>query len=296
MDELGILYVVATPIGNLEDITLRAIRILKEVDVIAAEDTRRTRALLSHLGVSKLLVSYYDAVEGRRVPRLITRLERGERIALVTDAGTPGLSDPGHKLVTAASRAGIPVVPVPGASAVTAALAVAGLSCDRFAFEGFLPARGAARTRRLKALSTDPRTLVFFEAPHRLGRTLDQLHTALGDRQAVMARELTKRYEEIRRGTLAGLCDAARDERVRGEVTLVVAGVAGEQVSDEKDTGDLDDVIGRALEAAASEGSSIRDVVDQVVAERGGRRRDVYRRTLALATKCKQEKGFSGLE
>ena len=291
MDESGILYVVATPIGNLEDITLRAIRILKEVHVIAAEDTRRTRALLSHLGVSKLLVSYYDAVEVQRVPRLVARLERGERIALVTDAGTPGLSDPGHKLVTAALRAGIPVVPIPGPSAVTAALTVAGLPCDRFAFEGFLPARGAARTRRLEALRTEPRTLVFFEAPHRLERTLDALQTALGDRQAVIARELTKRYEEIRRGTLSGLREAIRDQSVRGEMTLVVAGAGGEQASDVGGAGDLDAAIGRALETAAREGTSIRDVVTRVVAERGGRRREVYRRTLALATKCKRDNG-----
>jgi 16S rRNA (cytidine1402-2'-O)-methyltransferase len=291
MAESGILYVVATPIGNLEDITLRAIRILKEVDVIAAEDTRRTRALLSHLGVSKPLVSYYDAVEVQRAPRLVQRLERGERIALVSDAGTPGLSDPGHRLVTAASQAGIPVVPIPGPSAITATLAVAGLPCERFAFEGFLPTRGATRTRRLEALRSEQRALVFFEAPHRLARTLEALQVTLGDRQAVMARELTKRYEEIRRGTLASLRDAVCEQNVRGEVTLVVAGVGREQIRGAHGEEDIDAVIGRALEAATREGSSIRDVVDRVVAERGGRRREVYRRTLALAAKGKGDDG-----
>jgi len=289
MADSGILYVVATPIGNLEDITLRAIRILKEVDVIAAEDTRRTRALLSHLGVSKQLVSYYDAVEAQRAPRLVQRLERGERIALVSDAGTPGLSDPGHRLVTAASRAGIPVVPIPGPSAITATLAVAGLASERFAFEGFLPSRGATRTRRLEALRSEPRALVLFEAPHRLARTLEALQAILGDRQAVMARELTKRYEEIRRGTLSDLRGVAREQKVRGEVTLVVAGVGKESIDDPHDREDIDAVIERALEAATKEGRSVRDVVDRVVAERGGRRREIYRRALALAAKGKSE-------
>jgi 16S rRNA (cytidine1402-2'-O)-methyltransferase len=222
---------------------------------------------------------------------LVARLERGEQIALVTDAGTPGLSDPGYKLVTAALRAGIPVVPIPGPSAVTAALAVAGLPCDRFAFEGFLPARGAARARRLEALRTEARTLVLFEAPHRLERTLDALRGVLGDRQAVIARELTKRYEEVRRGTLSDLRDAIRDHSIRGEMTLVVAGASGQEASDAGDESDLDAAIGRALKAAAREGTSVRDVVDGVVAERGGRRREVYRRTLAMAARSKRDKG-----
>jgi len=286
----GILYVVATPIGNLDDITLRAVRVLREVDVVAAEDTRRTRALLSHLGISKVLVSYYDAVEVRRAPRLVARLERGARVALVSDAGTPGLSDPGHRLVSASSQAGIPVIPIPGPSAITAALAVAGLPCDRFVFEGFLPARGAARTRRLEALRAEPRTLVFFEAPHRLARTLEELGAALGDRQAVMARELTKHHEEIRRGTLGSLHhDVACEQGVRGEVTLVLAGAGRGPVLDACDGGSLDEAIRRALKAAAKEGGSIRDVVDRVAAEQGGRRRDIYRRTLAMAGKRRRE-------
>lgn len=283
----GTLYVVATPIGNLDDITLRAIKTLKEVDLVAAEDTRRTRALLSHFGISTPLVSYYDAVESRRVQGLLRRLERGERIALVSDAGTPGLSDPGHRLVGGAARAGIPVVAVPGPSALTAALAVAALPHDRFVFEGFLPSRGAARRRRLEALAREERTIVLFEGPHRLARTLGDLCEALGDRPAVLCRELTKRFEEVRRDTLAGLRAAVGNGlEARGELTLVVEGgvaaLSAGQDARETDANALDAAITAALDAVGREGGSVRDAVDRVAAERGGRRREIYRRALEL--------------
>jgi 16S rRNA (cytidine1402-2'-O)-methyltransferase len=278
----GILYVVATPIGNLEDITLRALRVLAEVDLIAAEDTRRTRGLLAHHRIRTPLVSYYDAIEARRVPQLLARLGRGERIALVSDAGTPGISDPGHRLLAAAARAGIAVVPVPGPSALTTALTVAGLPTDRVAFEGFLPARGAARRRRLETLRREPRTIVLFEAPHRLGRTLADLLEALGDRPAVLARELTKRFEEVRRGTLASLAHGVAAHGVRGEVALVIGGWP-ETDGDAGSGADLDTRILRAFEAAAAAGGSVRDVVDRVAGEVGGRRREIYRRALALS-------------
>jgi 16S rRNA (cytidine1402-2'-O)-methyltransferase len=278
----GILYVVATPIGNLEDITLRAIRILTEVDLIAAEDTRRTRGLLAHHGIRTPLVSYYDAIEARRVPQLLARLERGERIALVSDAGTPGISDPGHRLLAAAVRAGIAVVPVPGPSALTTALTVAGLPTDRVVFEGFLPARGAARRRRLETLRREPRTIVLFEAPHRLGRTLAELLEVLGDRPAVLARELTKRFEEVRRETLTSLAHGVAAHGVRGEVALVIGGGSEEDGSAGSGV-DLDTRIVRAFEAAAATGGSLRDVVDRVAGEVGGRRRQIYRRALALS-------------
>ncbi len=278
----GTLYVVATPIGNLEDITLRALRILKEVDVIAAEDTRHTRGLLVHHGIHTPLVSYYDAVEARRVPGLLARLERGERIALVSDAGTPGISDPGHRLIAAAARAGVAVVPVPGASALITALTVAGLPTDRVVFEGFLPVRGAPRRCRLAALQHEPRTIVLFEAPHRLDRTLADLCSVLADRPAVLARELTKRFEEIRRGTLASLAEAVAAQGVRGEIALVIGG-APEADEDAGSSADLDARIARALEAAAAAGGSVRDAVDRVASEVGGRRREIYRRALALA-------------
>lgn len=288
MAEIGVLYVVATPIGNLEDITLRALRVLKDVDVIAAEDTRRTRLLLSHFGITRPLVSYYDAVEARRAPLLLARLRRGERVALVSDAGTPGISDPGHRLITAAIDAGVRVAPIPGPSALTATLGVAGLPTDRFVFEGFLPVRGSGRARRLDALRTETRTLVLFEAPHRLERTLRDLHAVLGDRPAVLARELTKRYEEVRRGTLAELRDAVSALALRGEVTLVVGGAPAQASGSTAPGLDVDAAIKRALRDAVHEGASVRDVVDRVVAECGGRRRDIYRRALALAGEVKR--------
>jgi 16S rRNA (cytidine1402-2'-O)-methyltransferase len=290
----GTLYVVATPIGNLDDITLRALKVLKDVDLVAAEDTRRTRALLSHFGIATPLVSYYDAVESRRVQGLLRRLERGESIALVSDAGTPGVSDPGHRLIAGAAAAGIPVVAIPGPSALTAALAVAAVPQDRFVFEGFLPPRGAARRRRLEALAREERTIVLFEAPHRLARTLGDLHDALGDRLAVVCRELTKRFEEVRRDTLASLRVAVgRDLQARGELTLVVEGLREERdagrgarrtASDipQTDADGVDAAIAAALDAVGREGGSVRDAVDRVVAERGGRRREIYRRALAL--------------
>lgn len=220
----GVLYVVATPIGNLEDITLRALRILKEVDSIAAEDTRRTRQLLSHYGIRAALVSYYDAVEAAKAPRLISEMKAGKKIALVSDAGTPLLSDPGLRLVREAVRAGIPVVPIPGASALTAVLSVSGLPIDRFAFEGFLPAAATERRARLTRLREERRTLVFFEAPHRLEQTLKDLGEILGDREAVLAREVSKLHEEFLRGKLSEIERAARARRLKGEITLIVGG------------------------------------------------------------------------
>src|SRR5881398_579613 len=196
----GVLYVVATPIGNLEDIALRALRVLREVDLIAAEDTRHTRVLLSRHGISRPVTSYYDAVERARAPGIVEKLKAGARVALVSDAGTPGIADPGYHLVRGALAAGVPVVPIPGPSAVTALVSVAGLPADRFVFEGFLPTRPGARAARLVALAGEPLALVFFEAARRLAAFLAVAETALGDREATIARELTKRHEELLRG------------------------------------------------------------------------------------------------
>jgi 16S rRNA (cytidine1402-2'-O)-methyltransferase len=275
----GVLYVVATPIGNLEDLSPRALRVLGEVDLIAAEDTRRTRALLTHHGLRRPLASYYDAVERERAPALARKLQDGARVALVSDAGTPGLNDPGYHLVRAALEAGVPVVPIPGPSAVTALLSVAGIPCERFAFEGFLPSRAGPRRRRLEALRDDPRALVFLEAGRRLPGFLDAAAAALGDRQAVVGRELTKRHEEILRGRLSEIAGtlAARD-LVRGEVTVLVAGCA--EPPPAAGTGaDLDERI-RALRA---EGSSLRDLAATLALEFGLSKRGVYQRALALA-------------
>ncbi|MGH2349104.1 MAG: 16S rRNA (cytidine(1402)-2'-O)-methyltransferase [bacterium] len=223
----GTLYVVGTPIGNLEDITLRALGVLKDVDVIACEDTRHTRLLLSRHGITTPLVSYHEHNEARRAADLIGRLERGESVALVSDAGMPLLSDPGYPLVTSAVARSIPVVAVPGPSAVTAALAVSGLPTERFLFAGFLPRKGAERRRALDDFSDVPYTLVFFEAPHRIMQTLGDLQAVLGNRRVAVVRELTKRFEEVLRGDLNDVVEHIGERVPRGEFTIVVEGATG---------------------------------------------------------------------
>lgn len=223
----GRLDVVATPIGNLSDLSPRAREVLAAADVIAAEDTRHTRALLQAIGVSRPLLSLHTHNESKRVRELLARLAAGEAVALVSDAGTPLLSDPGYELVREAALAGCEVRAVPGPSAITAALAVAGLPTDRFCFEGFLPARASERRTRLSTLAAEQRTLVFFEAPHRIEECLADLATVFGaGRRAAVARELTKAHETTYRGTLAQLCERAKSEAnfARGEITVVVQG------------------------------------------------------------------------
>jgi 16S rRNA (cytidine1402-2'-O)-methyltransferase len=218
----GCLYLVATPIGNLEDITLRAIRILKEADLIACEDTRQTQKLLQHYGIRKEMVSYHEHNELTRSPELAIELEQGAKIALVSDAGTPGISDPGHRLVTLCLRHHIPVVPIPGPSALVAALAASGLPTEEFLFVGFLPPRAGARRKALDALKAESRTLIFYEAPHRVVETLADASEILGPRPGVIAREITKIHEEFLRGPLAELLDSARKRAPRGEITLLI--------------------------------------------------------------------------
>jgi 16S rRNA (cytidine1402-2'-O)-methyltransferase len=225
----GRLDIVATPIGNLGDLSPRAKQALAEADIVAAEDTRHTLGLLQSIGVARPLVSLHEHNETRRVPELLAQLEDGAVVALVSDAGTPLLSDPGFELVTLAARAGIEVRAIPGPSAITAALAVAGLPTDRFCFEGFLPARASERRERIAALVDETRTLVFFEAPHRIAESLADLAAAMGsEREAVIAREITKAHETIYRGTLAQLAERAQSEAniARGEITLVVHGAS----------------------------------------------------------------------
>lgn len=229
----GVLYVVATPIGNLADISARAREVLAAVDVVAAEDTRHSGTLLSHLGVKTPLLSLHDHNEAERAPMLVARLQGGESVALISDAGTPLISDPGFDLVRAARAAGIAVTPVPGASALVAALSVSGLPTDRFGFEGFLPAKPSARRERLAALAGDARTLVFYESVHRLKDSLQDMAAVFGaGRRAVLARELTKLHEGVRDATLAQLLEwaAADPAAAKGEVVLMVAGAqaAGE--------------------------------------------------------------------
>lgn len=220
--EPGRLYVVSTPIGNLEDITLRALRVLREVDLIAAEDTRHTRKLLAHHGIRTHLAGFRQHRQHRQAPALVGRLLGGESVALVTDAGTPGVSDPGTVLVQMAVAAGVPVSPVPGPSAVTALLSVAALPADGFVFAGFLPARPGRRRRTLEALAAQDRTFVVYESPHRLQKTLALMAEVLGDRPAVVGRELTKHFEEIARGTPAELSERFGGREVRGEIAIAV--------------------------------------------------------------------------
>jgi len=231
---LTCLYIVATPIGNRDDITLRAIEILKTVDLIAAEDTRHSRPLLNHLGISTRLVSYREHNEAASTQGLITFLQAGQSVALISDAGTPLISDPGYRLVKAAREAGIQVSPIPGVSAVVAALCASGMATDRFSFQGFLPAKRVGRQRHLQALAMDTQTLVFYEAPHRINETLDDVASTLGaDRSVTLARELTKRFEQIWHGTSAEAITHLQSGLIpaRGEFVLLVAGADSDQAS-----------------------------------------------------------------
>jgi 16S rRNA (cytidine1402-2'-O)-methyltransferase len=224
----GTLYIVATPIGNLEDITLRALRVLREVDAVAAEDTRHTQILLNHYGIQTPLTSYHEHNERTKAEDLVKRLLQGADIALVSDAGTPAISDPGFRLVLQAVRAGIRIIPIPGASALTAVLSASGLPTDKIVFEGFLPAKKTQRRERLQRVRDERRTLIFYEAPHRVLETLDDVHALLGDREAVLAREVSKIHEEFLRGRVSELIRMLRRREIRGEITLVISGSAGE--------------------------------------------------------------------
>jgi len=220
----GTLYLVATPIGNLEDITLRALRTLKECDVVAAEDTRRTGQLLKHFGISRRLLSYFQFNEAKRSEEIIGRLQRGEKVALVTDAGSPGVSDPGERVVKAAIGAGLRVEPVPGPSALVAALTASGLATDEFHFIGFLPHKPGQRQKRLERLKGYEGTLVIYESPYRVERLLGELNEMFTARQVVLARELTKRFEEYLRGTPAQLLEIFKQRSLKGEFVVLVAG------------------------------------------------------------------------
>jgi 16S rRNA (cytidine1402-2'-O)-methyltransferase len=221
-DGTGCLYLVGTPIGNLEDITLRALRILREADQIAAEDTRHTQKLLNHYEISRPLVSYHEHNEMTRAPELLIALEQGAKIALVSDAGMPLVSDPGYRLVSLCLRHQIPVVPVPGPSALLASLSASGLPNEEFLFVGFLPARSGERRRALERLRIEDRTIIFYEAPHRLEECLADAREILGDRPACLAREVTKLHEEFRRGKLSALASSLQERPARGEITLLI--------------------------------------------------------------------------
>jgi len=275
----GVLYIVATPIGNLEDITLRALRILKEVDLIAAEDTRHTKKLLTHYGIASRLTAYHEHNEKTKAQSLVEQLKQGKRMALVCDAGTPAISDPGYRLVREAISAGVKVVPIPGPSALTAVLSVSGLPTDRIVFEGFLPAKKSERRRRLESLRDESRTIVFYEAPHRLRNCLEDLLQILGDREIVLAREMSKIYEEFLRGRLSDVKNEAEGRKVLGEVAIVVRG--SEPGREEKR--DQKELLYAEIERLKREGMRVKEIAALLGEKFSYPKREIYR--LVLETK-----------
>jgi len=275
----GTLYLVATPIGNLEDLTFRALRILKEVDLVAAEDTRHSRKLFNHYGISTPLTSYFAHNEAQKGERLLAELQAGKSVALISDAGTPAISDPGFLLVRRCRDEGIAVLAVPGPSAVIAALAISGLPTERFAFEGFLPARSKARREALRQLRTELRTTIFYEAPHRLPATLREICEELGaERFVAVARELTKLHEELFRGPAKAAVEHFGAGRVRGEIVLLVAPAAAGAV----EPATAVDSVEESLRKLRGEGLPLRQAVKQVAKAFGLPGDEVYRRALAM--------------
>ncbi|SDF01582.1 16S rRNA (cytidine(1402)-2'-O)-methyltransferase [Sporolituus thermophilus] len=284
MTKTGTLYLCATPIGNLEDITYRVVRLLREVSLIAAEDTRHTRKLLAHFDIHTPLTAYHEHNKQAKGPELIGRLLAGEDIALVSDAGMPGISDPGADLVRLALAAGVTVVPVPGPNAALTALVASGLDTTTFTFVGFLPKTNKKRREWLAALASLPHTLIFYEAPHRLIATLNELREFLGDRPAVAGRELTKKFEEFVRGTLTSLLAHYQSHEPRGEFTLIVAG-AGESAPAAPQAAPAEVPLADAVAALVAAGRPKKEAIRAVAAERGLSRREVYQAVVAAEGK-----------
>lgn len=275
--QAGTLYIVGTPIGNLEDMTLRAIKVLHHVNWIAAEDTRHTAKLLNHFDIKTPQLSYYEHNQQRRIPSLVESLRQGNAIALVTDAGMPGISDPGYELVKACLEAEIPVIPIPGVSASLTALSVAGLPTDRFVFEGFLPTKNKERQQRLTLLKTESRTIILYEAPHRLLETLQDLEQNLDSKRSiVIARELTKLHEEFWRGTLAEAVQYYQEHNPKGELTLVIAGAS------ESPTPLTEEQLKAELERLLQQGISRSEASRQLAAATSLPRRQIYQLALTL--------------
>jgi len=268
----GTLFVVSTPIGNLEDISLRAIRVLREADVVAAEDTRHTAMLLQHFGISRPATSLHEHNEDRKAPALVDRLRAGAKIALVTDAGTPSVSDPGYRLIRAAVDAGVRVEAIPGASAVLAALVSSGLPTDSFVFAGFPPPKSAARDTWLDALRDERRTLLIFEAPHRILQTLEAALRVLGDRQVAVGRELTKLHEEVVRGPLSSV--VGRLAPPRGEYTVVLAGASRASANEPEQVSDHQ--LLTEFNLLTEDGKTRREAIRDVAERHGIRARDVF--------------------
>jgi len=272
----GTLYIVATPIGNLEDITLRALRVLKEVDIVAAEDTRHSQKLLTRYEIHTPLTSYHDHNKEDKAPVLVAKLLDGKSVALVSDAGTPGISDPGYFLINLALDQNIPVVPIPGATAAIAALSVSGLPTDSFVFEGFLPSKHIARVRRLEALKAEKRTLVFYEAPHRIIAAVEDLQKVLGDRKAVVTRELTKVHEEAIRGSLSHILQRLNSGSIKGEFTIILHGAAETPAEQHLDTKEY------LKELMLHRGLSKKEAIAVAADKLGLPKKEVYKESLKM--------------
>lgn len=270
----GTLYIVATPIGNLEDITFRAVRILKEVDAVAAEDTRHSLKLLSSLGISKPMISYWSEKEKARAEDIVKMLGQGRSVALISDAGTPGISDPGAVVVKRAIEEGYRVVPVPGPSAVAAAVSVSGLNSDEFLFIGFMPQKQMQRRKKLLTLLHESRTMVFYEAPHRIVESVSDMLEVFGSRQAVVCRELTKLHEETLRGALSDIVDAVKSSKIAGEYVVMIAGASDEQPSAEDA---LDEVL-----LLMKKGKGRKEAVSIIAKQYGLSKKELYDKSLAV--------------
>lgn len=269
----GTLYIVSTPIGNLEDITLRALRVLKEVDVIAVEDTRHSSKLLTHYGISKPLISYWGEKEKVRSEEVLGRLQAGQAVALISDAGTPGISDPGSVLIEKAIEAGIGIVSVPGPSALTAAISISGMPVKEFTFIGFMPPKKTQRQKMLNDLSHEKRTLVFYEAPHRVFETLEDMLEVLGDRKAALVKEITKIHEETLSGGLDDIIEQLVNRTIAGEYVIIVEGKRKEDVS-------FEDAL-QELKALMKQGKGRKDAVRIIAGQYGLSKKELYDRSLA---------------
>ncbi|RJP60844.1 MAG: 16S rRNA (cytidine(1402)-2'-O)-methyltransferase [Deltaproteobacteria bacterium] len=279
----GTLYIVATPIGNLEDITFRALRTLKEVNLIAAEDTRRTRILLNHYSIKTPLTSYYEYNKLIKGKQLIDRLETGENVALVSDAGTPGISDPGYHLIKLALQSSTSVIPIPGVSAVITALSISGLPTDSFVFQGFLPNKITARKKLIEKMAEEKRTLVFYESPNRLRAALRDLLEICGDREIVVTRELTKIFEEVIRGKITRVLTVLNGRQIKGEITLLVSGKR------DPDSGDDTSISQLLQDYRKRYDLPMKDLIKMISEEKGISKREVYQESLKL----KKEKMFA---
>ncbi|MCC7203369.1 MAG: 16S rRNA (cytidine(1402)-2'-O)-methyltransferase [Nitrospirae bacterium] len=272
----GILYIVSTPIGNLEDITLRALKVLGSVRLIAAEDTRHTQKLLHHYDIHTPQTSYHDHNKEEKSEILIAKLKEGHDIALVSDAGTPGISDPGYYLINRAIEENIKITPIPGPTASIAALSISGLPTDAFVFEGFLPSKSAARQKRLKELSSERRTIIIFETPRRASSTLEDIFEILGDRKIVLTRELTKMFEEVIRDRVSGVMEKIMGRSLKGEITIIIEGAQEETVTDISDLRSCLEMLMK------KEGLSLKDAVTRASKDMNLPRNKVYREALKI--------------